>query len=122
MNDTITIIEGPPPTFEPLQEGWALGLSDSASLTGVVVTRLRTFNGPALVQRCYKACDSQSDMFLEYRDMDGLKHESLIVAARTVTVDEGDVLILWVRLTQEEARLLVPSDDDAGDEPDDDTI
>jgi hypothetical protein len=120
MDDKITIIEGPPPTFEPLREGWALGLNDSASLTGVVVTRLRTFNGAALVERCHQAWHNQSDMILEYRDMSGLEHQSLILAARTVKVDEGDILILWVRLTQEEVGLLVGSDDDLGDESDDD--
>lgn len=120
MDDKITIIEGPPPTFEPLHDAWALGLNDCASLTNVLVTRLRTFNGPALTERCRQTWRSQADMHLEYRDMDGFRHESLIVAARTVAVDEGDVLILWVRLTQDEATSLVASDDDSGDEPEDD--
>ena len=28
MDDKITIIEGPPPVFEPVQDGWALGLGE----------------------------------------------------------------------------------------------
>src|SRR5512143_3796103 len=32
MDDKITIIEGPPPNFEDVHEGWPLGLNESPSL------------------------------------------------------------------------------------------
>jgi len=53
MDDKITIIEGPPPVFEPIQNGWALGLGEGPRLPLTLLTRLRTFDGPALVERCY---------------------------------------------------------------------
>ncbi len=59
MDDKITIIEGPPPVFEPVQDGWAIGLSEGPRLPLTVLTRLRTFNGPALVERCYRRWKSK---------------------------------------------------------------
>jgi len=52
MDDKITIIEGPPPVFEPVQDAghW---VSVKTRLPLTLLTRLRTFNGPALVERCY---------------------------------------------------------------------
>ncbi len=122
MDDKITIIEGPPPTFEPVLEGWSLGLNDTVSLSGVIVTRLRTFNGAVLVERCHKAWYSQSDMTLEYRGPDGLEHHSLILAARNVQAEAGDVLVLWLRLTEDEAHQMVGREDDTGEKPDDDPL
>ena len=54
MDEKITIIEGPPPVFEAVNDGWALGLNESSRLSVPALTRLRTFNGPALVERCYQ--------------------------------------------------------------------
>ena len=51
MDDKITIIEGPPPVFEQVQDGWAMSLNEGPNLTITALTRLRTFNGPALVER-----------------------------------------------------------------------
>lgn len=55
MENKITIIEGPPPTFEAIDDGWALGLNEGPFLYDLAMTRLRTFNGPALVERCHRA-------------------------------------------------------------------
>ena len=48
MEDRITIIEGPTPVFEPVQDGWALGLNETRQFSVTALTRLRTLNGPAL--------------------------------------------------------------------------
>jgi len=120
MEDKITIIEGPPPTFELASEGWVLSLSESQSLSNMVVTRLRTFNGPGLVERCHKAWRSQHPIYLEYRTSDGLNRQAPILAARTMSVEEGHLLILWLRLTDEEVELELGYDDEAGDENEDD--
>ena len=37
MEDKITIIEGPPPTFEEITDGWALGLSEGSMLGDIAV-------------------------------------------------------------------------------------
>ena len=41
MDDKITIIEGPPPVFEDVHEGWPLGLNESPTLHKLALTRLR---------------------------------------------------------------------------------
>jgi hypothetical protein len=120
MDNKITIIEGPPPTFELVQDGWALGLNDSPSLSDLAVTHLRTFNGAELVRRCNKAWRIQEPMVLEYRTMDGLLAEAPIVAARLQDVQEGQMLLLWVRLDSDEIEIEVDYEDDLGDLDDDD--
>lgn len=119
MDEKITIIEGPPPTFETVNDGWALGINESPYLFDVALTRLRTYNGPALVERCHRAWRNQKPIFLEYRSSDGLEQKSPILAARTLEVDEGQVLLLWVSLEVEEAEIEVGDDDSFGDESDD---
>lgn len=121
MDDKITIIEGPPPTFEAVNDEWSLGLIDSQNLGEIAVTRVRTFNGPALVERCYRAWHNKQPIHLEFRTEDGLQHEAPIVAARYLETDEGHLLILWVRLTDEEVELELGYEDDAGDSEDDDS-
>jgi hypothetical protein len=96
--EKITIIEGPTPTFEVPSESWALSFSESPSMPRVALTRLRTFNGPSLVERCWKAWNSGRGCHLEYRDEQGLTQEAPIVAARYVETGEGHVLLLHVRI------------------------
>ena len=120
MEDKITIIEGPPPTFEEVEESWALGLNESPYLADIAVTRLRTFNGPALVERCHRAWRNQQSIHLEYRESDGLEQRAPIVAARYVETEDGDMLILWVRITNEDAEIELDYEDDDEDELDSD--
>ena len=120
MDDKITIIEGPPPNFEDLHEGWPLGLNESPSLHKLALTRLRTFNGPSLVERCYRRWRDHQVIHLEFRAADGLIHKTPIVAARSLDMDEGQLIFLWVRLTEQEALLELGADDDQLDRDDDD--
>ena len=121
MEDKITIIEGPPPTFEPIKDEWVLGLSESPNLSEIVVTRLRTFNGPELVERCHRAWRHQQPICLEYRTQDGLQEQAPIVAARYIETEEGHLLILWIRLANEGIELQLGYDDDLGDSEDSDS-
>jgi hypothetical protein len=120
MDEKITIIEGPPPTFEAVDEGWVMGLNESPTLADIALTRLRTFNGPALVERCFRAWRQRQAIYLEFRTSDGLERLAPIVAARYLEVDEGHLLLLWVRLNDEEVELELGYDDDVGDDYDDD--
>jgi hypothetical protein len=52
-------------------------------------------------------------MYLEYRDRLGFRREDPIIAARAITVEEGDMLLLWVR------RELVTEDEEDSAESDD---
>ena len=98
MDNKITIIEGPPPVFEPVQDAWALSLTEGPQTFVNAVTKLRTFNGAKLVERCYRAWKNQLPMHLLYRNEMGLEQEAPIQAARTVDTDDGDILLLWVYL------------------------
>ena len=122
MDDRITIIEGPPPDFEEVSDGWVLGLNESPILADIAVTRLRTFNGPALIERCHRAWHMNHPMLLEYRSMEGLPQTAPIVAARTIQADEGQMLILWVRIENDEVELELgyDQDDDSPENPDED--
>jgi hypothetical protein len=120
MDEKITIIEGPPPTFEEVTDNWVLGLNESPSLADIAVTHLRTFNGPALVERCYRAWHNQQPIHLEFKTPDGLEQRAPIVAARHVETEEGDVLILWVRIANDDMELELDYDDDYDDEEDQD--
>ncbi len=119
MDDKITIIEGPPPNFEDVHEGWPLGLNESPSLHKLALTRLRTFNGPALVERCYRAWRRQQTIQLEFRAADGLIHKTPIVASRAMEMEDGQLIFLWVRLTEQEALQELGADDDQADRDDD---
>lgn len=121
MEDKITIIEGPPPTFEAVTDNWAIGVSESSNLGEIVVTRLRTFNGPELVERCHRAWRHQQTICLEYRNEDGLQEQAPIVAARYLETEEGHLLLLWLRLVDEGVELQFGYDDDTSDSEDNDT-
>lgn len=117
--ENITIIEGPPPVFESVPDAWPMGLNESPTLSSVVRTRLRTFNGPGLVERCYRAWRQQRTIHLEFRAPDGLLHKAPIVAARQLVIDDGQLLLLWVRLIEDEMRLELGYDGSSqGDEDD----
>ena len=120
MDEKITIIEGPPPNFEDVHEGWPLGLNESPTLHKLALTRLRTFNGPSLVERCYRAWHKRQTIQLEFRAADGLIHKTPIVASRTMEMEDGQLIFLWVRLTEQEALLELGADDDQADNEEDD--
>lgn len=112
MDDRITIIEGPPPVFEAVPEGWALSLWDGARPITPALTHLRTFNGAALVERCYRAWRNQQSIHLYYRDELGLEQRAPILAARYVTTPEGDILLLLVALDVEQTEIETPPSED----------
>ena len=116
MEEKITIIEGPPPTFEQIPDLWVHGLSEGAMQTEMVMTRLRTFNGPSLVERCYRAWQNQNEIQLEYRTPDGLNAVAPIVAARNMKTDEGDMLLLWLRMPDDSVELEIGYDNDFDDD------
>ena len=96
--EKITIVEGPTPTFEQTPETWLPSLAEGPQLADLALTRLRTFNGPAMVERCWKAWDAQRPVYLEYRDEEGLTQNAEVLAARYTDVPEGHLLLLYVRL------------------------
>jgi hypothetical protein len=120
MEDKITIIEGPPPVFEQVQDGWAMSLNEGPSLSVTAMTRLRTFNGPALVERCYRAWREHHPIRLHYRNEMGLEQTAPILAARNVETDDGHMLLLWIYLDSDDIEYELDLGDDEEFEDDSD--
>jgi len=95
--ELITIVEGPEPEFAPHSDGWALSLLEGDGHIGLEQCRLRTFNGPAMVDRCRSAWAEGRPVVLDYPNRLGLRKQATVVAARHEEVSEGMVLHLWVR-------------------------
>jgi hypothetical protein len=114
----ITIIEGPPPTFEAAMDEWTLSLVEGPSLSQIAMTRVRAVNGPALVERCYRAWRQREPIHLEFRGPDGLIQRVPIVAAHYTQVDDADVLRLWVAIDNADVQVEYEFVDDADEEDD----
>ena len=112
MDDKITIIEGPPPVFEHVNDGWAIGLNEGPNYSISALTRLRTFNGLQLVERCHRAWRNQTPINLHYRNDVGLEQTAPILAARNIETPDGHVLMLWVYLDGDQVEYEFDSDDD----------
>ena len=118
MNNKITIIEGPTPEFQTLSDhhfndgslNWVNGILEGPYLYDTAFTNLRSFDAQKLLDRCQAAWAGKQTMYLEYKDRIGLKQEDPIIAARAVTVEDGDMLLLWVR------RELSDSEDEENDD------
>lgn len=117
--EKITIIEGPPPTFEAATETWLYALAEGPSPSRIALCRLRTFNGPALVERCYRAWQNRQSAALEFRSEDGLTQQAQIVAARWAELDDGQILLIWVRLDEDDIEVEIEVEDEVDDDLDD---
>ena len=116
MDEKITIIEGPPPVFEHVEDGWAMGLNESPHILVPALTRLRTFNGNALVERCHRAWNKKEPIQLHYKNDMGLEQTAPILAARNVETPDGNVLLLWVYLDKEHVEYEFDEGDDEGED------
>ncbi len=114
MDDKITIIEGPTPSFDHAPDAWAMGIFEGPIQHDLVFTRLRTYNGPALVERCYRAWKTQSGIVLEYRDEIGMTQSKPIIAIRSVSSEDGQVLLMWLRMEHREGEGEQPPELDLG--------
>jgi hypothetical protein len=120
-SEKITIIEGPPPTFELTNEPWMLGLAEGIVPFGVAACRLRSFNAPELIERCYRSWRESQTIHLEYRDEEGMTKQAPIVAVRLLEQSEGEVILLWIRVEESQIEIELDIDiDEFDDEFDDD--
>ena len=99
----ITIIEGPPPEFRTANHHWTASLAEGPAWAIIASCEMRTFNGQSLVERCRGAWADGRPARLDYPVQTASfappsgRAEVEIVAARWRSVDEGQVLTLWVR-------------------------
>jgi hypothetical protein len=94
----ITIVEGPTPDFTSVSSEWPWSLHESPTDGVCAVCKLRTYDGVAMAERCRTAWQQGRPVRLDYPDGEGGRQEAEIVAVRTDTIEEGDVLLLWVIL------------------------
>jgi hypothetical protein len=96
--ETITIVEGPTPEFEPNSEPWILAMSEGPEIPFTGRCLLRTHNGIDLLNRCRTAWQQGRATYLEFTNLSGIPEQALILAARIGEVEEGEVLNLWLKL------------------------
>lgn len=114
MDNKITIIEGPTPTFEPVNSDWVESLCESSQVCDIMMTNLRTMNGQALMERCHNTWAEGDVMYLHFRNTIGLEQRVPIVAAQKIETDEGQKLVLWLRVEPDQLNhtYVVGDDDD----------
>ncbi len=94
----ITIVEGPPPNFASISSDWPASLHEGSESAMFATCQLRTMDGGSLLDRCRGAWREGRPVHLDYPDGEGGRQEADIVAARVESIDQGEVLNLWVCL------------------------
>jgi hypothetical protein len=111
--EMISIIEGPPPEFVLAQDAWSLSVWEGQMPRAVGVCQMRTFNAQTLMDRCHRAWGEGRPVHLDFPQMDGLRQEVEVLAAKPGRVEEGDLIYLWVAIPREAAMI---TDDEEGDD------
>ena len=112
--EMISIIEGPPPEFLLAQDAWSSSVWEGQMPRAVGVCQMRTFNAQSLMDRCYRAWRDCRSVHLDFPQMDGLRQEVEVLAAKPGHVEEGDLIYLWVAVPRE-AAILEEDEDDVDD-------
>ncbi|MFN8595935.1 MAG: hypothetical protein U0559_07105 [Anaerolineae bacterium] len=120
--ELITIIEGPPPEFVLAQDVWSASTWEGTKPRSVGVCQMRTFNAAALMERCTRAWHEGRSVHLDFPQMDGLRQQVEVLAAKPGRVEEGDLLYLWVAVPNLVADNQLDEDVDVDDEEDDDDL
>lgn len=114
--EMITIIEGPPPEFVLAQDVWSMSTWEGIRPRSVGVCQMRTFDATSLMERCTRAWREGRSVHLDFPQMDGLRQQVEVLAAKPGRVEEGDLLYLWVAVPNF-VREEMPADDaDDGDD------
>ena len=117
MDNKITIIEGPTPTFENVSANWAESICETPEPGYIMMTNLRTMNGGALIERCHHTWSQCDTMYLHYRNTIGLEERIPIIAAECLDTEEGQKLILWVVMPDKNrGHVYVQPDEDDDEE------
>ena len=117
MDNKITIIEGPTPTFEAVSANWAESICETPEPGLIMMTNLRTMNGAGLIERCHHTWSQNDTMYLHYRNTIGLEERIPIIAAETLDTEDGQKLILWVLMPAEsKGNVYIQSDSHDEDE------
>ena len=113
--EMISIIEGPPPEFLLAQDYWASSAWEGQMPRAVGVCQMRTFNAGKLMERCRRAWSEGRPVHLDFPQMDGLRQEVEVLAAKPGHVEEGDLIYLWVAVPHEAMEIAEKADEDGED-------
>jgi hypothetical protein len=114
--EMISIIEGPPPEFMLAQDTWSTAVWEGQTPRAVGVCQMRTFNAQNLMDRCRRAWQTGRSVHLDFPQMDGLRQEVEVLAAKPGHVEEGDLIYLWVAVPHEAAIISEDEDDSSSDD------
>jgi len=99
-----SVVEGPSPEFVAVRKDWTASLAEGQTWSVVAMCEMRTFDGRSLVDRCVQAWEEGRPARLDYpvevpaSSPPGGRAEVEIVAAYWEQVEEGQRLILWVKM------------------------
>jgi hypothetical protein len=112
--ELITIVEGPTPNFHIDAAPWSLSVLEGRAGYVVAHCQVRSLKGEVLMERCQRAWREQRGIRLDFKQLDGLRRQVSIVAAKLDKVEGTDVLHLWVR--QKLNLLIARIGDDSSDD------
>lgn len=98
----ITILEGPTPEFEATPHLWMQSVYEGPVDSAVAQCEVRTANGEDIRERAERAWSEGRPVRLDFPDEMRLRQEVDVVGLRLRDVEEGTVLVLWVRWPLEE--------------------
>jgi len=95
--ELITILEGPTPNFQVTPFLWAQSIQEGPNASAVALCELRTNTGHDIMQRCRDAWHEGRSVRLDFPDELRMRQQIEVVAMRLHDIEEGKVLMLWVR-------------------------
>lgn len=114
--ELITVLEGPTPEFRPSPYMWFQSIYEGPEDADVLMCELRTLNGESIVERCLNAWQENRPVKLDFPDYLRLRKQFDVVAMRLQELEEGPMLLLWVRhpVDEQEEEEFDEGDDDFG--------
>lgn len=116
--ELITVIEGPTPDFQASPYLWFQSIYEGPEDAEVMMCELRTLNGESILDRCTNAWRQGRPVRLDFPDYLRMRKQLDVVAMRLHQLDEGPMLMLWVRHPADEIE--EEGFDEGYDESDDD--
>ncbi len=95
--ELITVIEGPTPEFRPSPYLWFQSIYEGPEDADIMLCELRTLNGQSILDRCVGAWRENRPVRLDFPDYLRMRQQLDVVAMRFQNLEEGPLLMLWVR-------------------------
>lgn len=114
--ELIEVLEGPTPDFMPAPHVTLQMVHEGPLDAETAFCELRTGNGEDIMERCRNAWKENRPVKLDFPDEIRMRQQVDVVAARLREVDEGTILMLWVRLPIEEEEVEEFDLDDGDDD------